>query len=164
MMQIQKVNAFSRLIHGVLKRKQSQVRPQTVLYEDLSQELWLVILAQQAKIPTLASENNLMLFILLSCRAADYLKKETRLLLRNEPSESSRLDQITETVEPELELSLAAFIEQLDDVTNQRLLRLLVADPTLTHGQRQKSLRLSRATYYRRLNQLRQELKQFLEL
>lgn len=164
MMQAQTINAFSRLIHGVLKRKQSQVRPQTVLYEDLCQELWLVILAEQAKVPTLACENNLMLFILLSCRAADYLKKETRLLIRNEPCEVSRLDQVTEMATPELELTLTAFIEQLEDSTSQILLRQLVTEPTLTHGQHQKSLQLSRATYYRRLSQLRQELKQFLEL
>lgn len=156
--------AFERLIHGVLKRKRSQVRPKTALYEDLVQELWIVLIKELELRPNQAAEKNLNLYILLFSRAADYLKKERRSLMRNVPTEiDERILGVSEPVVPEMELTLLALIESMEDSTMQGLLNDLLSLQGERHHERRKRLNMSRATYYRKLAAVRQMVKNFLK-
>lgn len=156
------IRDFDPIIHGVLKRFYPRVCFGMDIYDDLVQELRLVILREQVKNKTLSPTNNPLLFTLLRCRAINYLKKQQLIQERYTPSE---IDENVYFADANVEKNLIdrETLSWLQNKLSKKLDQLILTDiimfPDDNLVQRQKRLGIPRATFFRAIKKVREILR-----
>lgn len=153
----QAVGGYTLMIHGVLKA--GHVYRQSPQYEDYFQELQLLIIERQAQGEVLAPHDNPLLFRWLLWRLRELQRRSKRVVDRQVTM--TPLHEFGQLAPAIKRFEQREWLQQLVGDANlpsvaQQLLQHLLQYPDVSVPERCALLQISRATYWRRWQQLRE--------